>query len=318
MLENAEVEEVSEEPADRKELLEQQFDAIEQEGKPEVRSRPRVEREEPETPQAEPVWKRPPASWKKDFHETWASADPKFQEYAYQREEQMRAGVEPLISKAQWADTMNEAIAPFMQTLQGMNLDAPTAVRRLMEADNILRTSPHDQKVQYFNKLAREYGINLGDVSTLPQQGYIDPNVYALQNELNNVRGEVQGWKQQQEAQQNQVLLGEINQFAQQAEHFEEARPTMIQLLNSGMATDLDDAYEKAIRLDNGLFSSVQQAQQASAEQQRRVSANKAAKSARAAAVSVRSSTPGTHTATKAQNRRSLLEEQFADIAERL
>jgi hypothetical protein len=316
MLENLEVEEVTQEPADRKELLSQQFDAIEENPVPEVRTK--VERDQSPEPQQDPVWKRPPASWKKEFHETWATADPKFQEYAYQREEQMRAGVEPLISKAQYADQMNEAMAPYMQTLQGMNMDAPTAVRRLMEADNILRNSAHEQKVQYFNKLAREYGINLGDVSTLPQQGYIDPNVYALQNELNSVRGEVQGWKQQQEAQQNQVLLGEINQFAEKAEHFEEARPTMIQLLNSGMATDLDDAYEKAIRLDNGLFSSVQQAQQASAEQQRRVSANKAAKSARAAAVSVRSSTPGTHTATKAQNRRSLLEEQFADIAERL
>jgi len=64
------------------------------------------------------------------------------------------------------------------------------------------------------------------------------------------VRGEVMGWKQQQEMQQNQQLLGEINQFSMKADHFEEARPTMIQLLQSGMAETLEEAYEKAIRLN--------------------------------------------------------------------
>jgi hypothetical protein len=45
---------------------------------------------------------------------------------------------------------------------------------------------------------------------------------------------------------------------------------------------------------------------------------NRAAKAARAAAVSVRSSTPGTNTASKAQDRRSLLAEQFDALSERL
>jgi dsDNA-binding SOS-regulon protein len=92
----------------------------------------------------------------------------------------------------------------------------------------------------------------------------------------------------------------------------------MIQLLQSGVATDLQDAYDKAVRLDPNLFETIQQSKQAEVDAQKRAAANKAAKSARAAAVSVRGSAPGTITATKAQDRRSLLAEQFDSMSERL
>jgi hypothetical protein len=150
------------------------------------------------------------------------------------------------------------------------------------------------------------------------QQQPFDPNISALQQELNRVRGEVMSWKEQQEQVQNQSLLGEINSFAMKAEHFEEARPTMISLLQSGVAATLEEAYEKAIRLDDNLYQQVQQSRQAQAETQQKVVANQAAKKARAAAVSVRSAAPGATTATKAQDRRSMLAEQFDSVADRL
>ena len=310
----------------RRELLTQQFEEAEKAPEPEKlrdeagkfaqTAKPEAE---PEAEQvAEPVWKRPPASWKKDYHEAWATADDKLKEYAYQREEQMKAGIEPLKAKAQFADQMQEAVQPYLQTIQGLGIDAPRAVKALMEADHALRFSTPDQKLQLFNRLAQQYGVNLGQVQGLPQQTAVDPMVYTLQNELNSVRGEVNNWKQQQEQAQNSALLGEINQFSQKAEHFEEARPVMIQLLQSGVATDLQDAYEKAIRLDSNLFEAAQQSKQAEAEATKRAAATKAVKSARAAAVSVKSSTPGAVTKTKAQDRRTLLAEQFDSMSERL
>ena len=281
--------------------------------------------EAPQQDEAEPpVWKRPPASWKKDYHEIWAKADPRMQEYAWQREEQMRAGVEPLLSKAQFADAMQEAIQPYMTTIRGLGLQPEKAVAALMEADHKLRNSDPQTKLQYFYQLAQSYGINLGAMQgQAPQQpgipqGGVDPLVYQLQNELNNVRGEVMGWKQQQEMQQNQQLLTEINSFSMKAEHFEDARPTMIQLLQSGMAETLEEAYDKAIRLNPELFEQVSKAQQAEIANKQAREANKVAKAARAAAVSVRSATPGGNTAPKSSDRRAILEEQFADLESRL
>jgi hypothetical protein len=318
------------ETIDRRALLEEQLEAAERgepiEAKPRDESgrfakpapQPEVEEEEP------PVWRRPPASWKKDYHEIWAKADPKMQEYAWQREEQMRAGVEPLLSKAQFADAMQEAIQPYMNTIQGLGLQPEKAVAALMEADHKLRTSDPQTKMQYFMQLAQSYGINLGAMQpqapgAAPMQpNSVDPLVWQLQNELNQVRGEVMGWKQQQEMMENQTLLNEINQFSLKAEHFEDVRPTMIQLLQSGVAQTLDEAYDKAIRLDPNLFEQTLKAKQAEEAAKQAKEANRVAKSARAAAVSVRSATPGANTAPKAANRRALLEEAFSETETRL
>lgn len=313
------------ETLDRKELLEQQFEQAE-EAQPQGRDEQgRFAQKQEEAPQVEesaeePVWRKPPASWKKEYHEYWAKADPKIQEYAWQREEQMKRGVEPLLSKAQFADAINQALEPYLPTIQGLGLKPEQAVAALAQADYTLRNSPPEQKMAYLTQLAASYGINLNQVMQGGQtaQPSIDPLVYQLQNELNNVRGEVMGWKQQQEMAENQTLLNEINSFSMQAEHFEEARPTMIQLLQSGVAETLEDAYEKAIRLDSELFDKVQSARQAEAVQRQAQVKDRAAKAARAAAVSVRGSTPGTNTAPKAQSRRSLLEEAFEEAGTRL
>jgi hypothetical protein len=202
-----------------------------------------------------------------------------------------------------------------------LGLKPEQAVAALAQADYTLRNSPPAQKMQYLAQLAASYGININQAMQGGQQTAqpsIDPMVYQLQNELNTVRGEVMGWKQQQEMAENQTLLSEINSFSMTAEHFEEARPTMIQLLQSGVAETLDDAYEKAIRLDSDLFDKVQSTKQAEFAHRQATEKNRAVKIARAAAVSVRGSTPGTNTAPKAHSRRAMLEEAFEESNSRL
>lgn len=311
------------ETLDRKELLEQQFEqSAEAQPRDEVgRYAEKQAEQQAVDPADEPVWRKPPASWKKEYHEYWSKADPKIQEYAWQREEQMKRGVEPLLSKAQFADAMNQALEPYLPTIQGLGMKPEQAVAALAQADYTLRNSPPQQKMAYLTQLAASYGINLNQAMQGGQQvaqPSVDPMVYQLQNELNTVRGEVMGWKQQQEMAENQTLLNEINSFSMTAEHFEEARPTMIQLLQSGVAETLDDAYEKAIRLDSDLFDKVQSARQAEVVQRQAQVKDRAAKAARAAAVSVRGSTPGINTAPKAHSRRAMLEEAFDESSSRL
>ena len=319
------------EAADRKELLAQQFEAAERgddvapsgrDDKGRFASRA-TQVEPPATqsePAEEPVWSKPPASWKKDYHDVWMTADPKMREYAWQREEQMRKGVEPLLSKAQFADAMNQALEPYLPTIQGLGLKPEQAVAALAQADYTLRTAPPDQRYQYLVNLAAQYGINLNATGQAGQQPQttVDPLVWQLQNELNNVRGEVMGWKQQQEMVENQTLLSEINSFAEKAEYFEEARPKMISLLQTGEAQTLEDAYDQAIWSNKELRQKMLESQQASQAAKVVAEKNRTAKAARAAAVSVRGSTPGTNTAPKAHSRRALLEEAFAKSSARM
>jgi hypothetical protein len=307
---------IEEDKGDRRDLLSQAFDEVENAPIEPAQSQPQEAQEQSE-PEEKPVWERPPSSWKRDYHEVWETADPKLKQYAYQREEEMRAGIEPLIPKAKFADEIQRAIDPYLPVIRGLGIEAPQAIQGLMDADYKLRTLPFDQKRAYLNQLASAYGINLDGEGYETQTAPTDPIVFQLQNELNNIRGEVVGWKQQQEAAQQMVLEAEINDFARTAEFFEEARPTMVQLLNSGVSATLEDAYEKAIRLDNTLFGKIQKSQQAETDSSKRVAANYAAKAAKAAAVGIKSSTPGSNTATKAQDRRSLLLDQLNNMSER-
>jgi hypothetical protein len=83
---------------DRRDILAQQFEAAEQgEDVAPVRDEagrfaPKAKEEPVEAvePVEDPIWMKPPSSWKKDYHEVWMSADPKMREYAWQREEQMK------------------------------------------------------------------------------------------------------------------------------------------------------------------------------------------------------------------------------------
>jgi hypothetical protein len=311
-------EQATEEAADRRELLAQQFS--EAEAAPQTLEP--VESQAPDDPEPEPeepkIWAKPPSSWKKDYHEAWDSVDPKVREYVWQREEEMRSGIEPLRTKAQLAEQMQKAAEPYMKTIQQLGVDLPTAVSALMDADHNLRYGNPQQKRAYLMQLAQQYNVSLGEVAESPQDYPADPYISQLQQELYGLRNEVVGWKQQQEAAKNESLQVEIEEFSSKAEFFEDAKPMMITLLQSGVASTLQDAYEKALRLDNDLFERVQQSQQAAVEAAKRKTADQAAKSAKAAAVSVRTSTPRVQTTTNAQDRRSMLLSQFNDFADRL
>jgi hypothetical protein len=323
-------ESVQEEIVDRKELLEQQFAEAERAEMQEPQAASEQPRDDggkfaksatpepvaaPDEPP--PVWKRPPASWKKDYHEPWNAVDDKIKEYVWQREEQMKRGSAALMSKAQFADAMNDAIQPYANTIRGLGITPEVAVQSLMKADHTLRTADPQQKLQYFMQLAQQYGIDLngaqGQPQTQTQQAY---NPFL--NELTALRGEFLGWKQQQEAAKNQQVMNYIGDFAEKAEHFESVREAMIPLLESGAAQTLEDAYDMAVWSNPDIRATMLDALQAKNTAAQSVEKNRAAKAARAAAVSVRSSTPGTHTAPKAQDRRALLAEQFDAMNERL
>ena len=67
----------------------------------------------------------------------------------------------------------------------------------------------------------------------------------------------------------------------------------MADLLERGFANDLDDAYAKAIRLDDNVFNKTVAQQQSGVNRQNLVQANQAAQAAKAAAVSVKGAPAG-------------------------
>jgi hypothetical protein len=95
------------------------------------------------------------------------------------------------------------------------------------------------------------------------------------------------------QSQEDVQIQSTIDEFAQSHEHFTDVQATMADLLERGFANDLNDAYAKAVRLDDNLFNKTVAQQQGGVNRQNLVQANQAAQAAKAAAVSVKGAPAG-------------------------
>lgn len=338
---NAEVVE-NNEPVERRDILREALTAVETDAAPKTpvmeaatEEKPSRERDgagkfvaktkeqaEPELPlEAAPVanpWDKAPNSWKKEKRALWESMSPEQRQYAFQREEEMRNGIEPLKPKAQFADQINKVLEPYMGTIRGLGVEPHQAVEALIRTDHHLRNGTPEQKRAMFYQLATQYGVNLSPVDGEQPQPAFDPNASALRNEITQIRGTLASFQENQAKAEEYRLQNEINTFSAGKEHFDDVRDDMAKLLQGGLATNLQDAYDMAIRLNPEISEAIAQATQAKADAEKKAQQDAAAKKARAAAVSPKSSTPRTAAPNAAQTRRERLNEAFGSLDTRL
>jgi hypothetical protein len=267
-----------------------------------------------------------PSTWKKEYVQIWDKMEAgeqiskedfiKFAEYANQRESEYKKGVSTYKAEADRARAYEQAVAPYAQDLQKRGIAPTQYIENLVRAEQILTNAPYEQKVQVFQKLAADYGIQLngGQVTQL------DPYTQQLMNQLNMVNQEVSSIKGRFQQEENQRLMNEIEKFRSDAEkypHFDVLREEMAQLLELGKAQDLETAYKKAVRLNDEVWE-VEQERLLKTAKQATVKAQQVAK-AKAAAVSPRSTTPSGRVTEPGEkkDRRSLLSEQLGEAMSR-
>lgn len=262
-----------------------------------------------------------PTTWKKEYLPLWDKLDKgeglspdeakKFLSYTTQRESEYKKGVSAYKAEADNAKSLTEAIAPFVPELQQNGIHPAAWINNLGRAHMILSKAPYSQKMEIFQKLAQDYGIDLNSgYSGENTTQYQDPQALALMQQINQLNQEVQqvrSWKEQED---NARLTSEIVRFSEGKPYFDALREEMAQLLESGKAQDLETAYEKAKWLVPEVreqeLKKLTQSVQTQATNTQRVA------KAKAAAVSPKSVTPsGTVSATDKKDRRSMLEEQL-------
>jgi chromosome segregation ATPase len=92
------------------------------------------------------------------------------------------------------------------------------------------------------------------------QQQNVDPMVANLRQQVAQLEQKLSGVSTDIQSRQEAELEQQIQAWASTKPRFNELRETMVKLAQSGMATDLDNAYEQASRLIPAT-ASVQQAQ---------------------------------------------------------
>lgn len=239
--------------------------------------------------------RNPWASWKKEAQSTLSQLPAETQRMIQEREEQFHKGIEQYKQDAFQGRSLNKALAPHMEYLNQVGVAPETAISTLIQAEKLLRTSDPQTKTQMFMKLAHDYGV---DVNSLTNT-YFDPYKYQLEQQLANQQAMLTQITQSRQMAEEAQLGQTIEQFAQQHEYFDEVRETMADLLDKGLASDLNDAYSKAVRLNDDVFTRSNHSSGVNNQVQR---ANNAAKAAKAAAVSVKGSPVGGMKSTEAKS----------------
>ncbi|NBO20316.1 MAG: hypothetical protein EBV03_14065, partial [Proteobacteria bacterium] len=151
-----------------------------------------------------------------------------------------------------YATTHDKIMGLKRQREAGLNVTPEQAFNGLIETEKKLRNP--QTRAQAFMQLAHEYNIDIGDLTKVP----FDPYKYQLEQELQRQKTQLEQLGQSRQMAEQAQLSRTIEQFAQNHEHFEELRETMADLLDKGLASDLEEAYVKAARLNDDVFGRMQ------------------------------------------------------------
>lgn len=255
-------------------------------------------------PTEEPIEAAPPlvrpSTWKKEYMPIWDKLEKgealtkeesrKLAEYSNQRESEYKKGVSTYRAEAERAKSLEQAINPFVPELQQQGIDPAVFIGNLGRAHMALSKAPYDQKVEIFQRLAQDYGIQFNQMGQVQQ---LDPYAQQLMAQMQRNEQEVQAIKSRFQQEEEARLNAEIEKFSSDVDkypHFEALREDMAQLLDLGKAQDIPTAYKLAVRLNDDVWQQEQERLLAQAKHDA-LKQQQIAK-AKSAAVSVRSTTP--------------------------
>jgi len=244
---------------------------------------------QPEPVQDEQPKRDPWKSWKKEAAEEMSKLPDNVQKYIIERQDQFHKGLEQYKEAANYAKTIDKSIAPYKEYLSQLGVTPEVAFPNLLKTERTLRIGSPQEKVEMFQKLAHDYGIDLGALANIPY----DANLAQLKAQKEWLESQLQASQDFKQSHEDAQLQSVLDDFGSQHEFFDDVRLQMADLLDSGLATDLSDAYAKAIRLNDDVFAKAQAKQQANSKTAQLSKANQAAQAAKQAAVQVKGSPVG-------------------------
>lgn len=193
--------------------------------------------EDPKTEPAEPIETiTAPNSYKQEFKDSFSTLTPEWQKYLSAREKEVEQGLSRARNQYSWVDKVyNDR----KESLSGQGFgNAQEYINTLVAIADGLDANP----AQTIAKLQSIYGIGADNNNPLQQQ------IMELSEKLNQQQGYLQ-------ARENERVKSEIDAFMAAKDdkgndlhgYFEEVKPDMIKLLQAGLASNLQDAYDKAI-----------------------------------------------------------------------
>lgn len=204
----------------------------------------------PETENQEPAADGPPKTWSKDAAAEWAKLPPRVQQEIQKREADIFKGIEQYREAATVGKSYQEVLKPYERELQMAGVDPVEMFRGFAFNHYKLSMGTPAEKAQIARNLINHYGIDInqlagGDTYTPTAEDYVDPEIKQLKDEINALKSTT---IERQRAEAQDIVAKFASDPAHQ--YFNEVQNDMARLLQTGIASDLEDAYQKAVRLN--------------------------------------------------------------------
>lgn len=249
-----------------------------------------------------------PKNWSESVKKVFETLPRESQEFMIKRDKEMTADytkkTQDLAEQRKSLEALQKVIEPAKQAIQATGISEAEYIARLLNADHALRTNP---KIA-LQQLAQGYGINLSsDNNESESWNDPDPQIAQLMQQNQQIMAELNQFKQQNI--QSTVAQTEqtVAEFSSKTDangnllypHFDKVRVKMGNLIDAGEAKGLEDAYKKAVRLDDELYEETLKASQATVKKLEDSKRKKAVEKARKVKPTASSNPPkGTVTAT--------------------
>ena len=226
----------------------------------------------------------------------------------HRREQDFFNGLEQYRGKASHFDALHQVIAPHAEIFKASGQNAIENIGGLLNLQRALYSGDDSTKVGTLLQIASNVGIQpaaLIEALQNPQsQPVQDPRYDTLSRELQETRAMLGQIQSAPVVNQVQAFLADPkNEFL----GVDGVRETMQSLLNSGVAKSLQEAYDKACRLNDTVVATQKQRQaeadakaaESKQKEEAKRKADLAAKAAKAASINVRPRGVTTGTPTK-------------------
>ena len=235
-----------------------------------------------------------PIGWDKDKVEDWKAMTEAQQDQFIKRNNQFSAKIQQSVEGKKFADEIRQVEAPYQAMIAAEGANTIVAYQDYLKNAYQLRNGTPEQKVQLVLNLAKTFNVPLNGLApTLgndtDQDIYVDPDIQALQQTImaqnNRIAQMEQRTYQQDQLSQNQEMQSidsEIAKFSQAEghEHFDKVSKVMGALMTSGVAEDMDKAYDMAVHADPTLRDTIQASKKKADDTERTRKAQAAAKEA--------------------------------------
>lgn len=191
-----------------------------------------------------------PTTWSKEALETWATVPDRAKQEILKREEDMFRGLEQYKEKAELGSQYDTVVEPYRAALAAENINPVELFQNFAGNHYLLSRGTPEQKIQIATNLIAHYGIDPASlISAIVDPPQVNPEIEALRKELHEVRSGLNSQTEAQRQAQYAELQAKVSTFASDPKnpYFPEVADDISKLLNAGVATTLEQAYEMAV-----------------------------------------------------------------------